>query len=288
MKPERSLLRSLLPLVVLAIFVAAALLWQHYDRDSGGSQSCAEMIEQWEGPIPFGGPASSPAALKPLERAAKIAEFTSYPVPIRSLSVATRLTKEVFKDSIKENLAAPYAVRYQLYNYVVTTECEIRAATWTDKGFSAVLSDKKICVEDERRIAAGNIAGTMINFFPEDLGSQFREMNINIANQASRSPCWLSVTPKKKKGILDALSKHFMLAQKEGSMIQQFDATKWQKTELAYAGEILVDLKNCTYSLNNGSGTYRPFEKHVPSVTRFVAEKIIDGSLAISDIKPWC
>ena len=245
------------------------------------------MIEQWEGPIPFGGPPSSPAALKPSERAAKIAEFTGYPVPIRSLSVATTLTKKVFKDSIKENLAAPYAIRYQLYNYVVTTECDIRAATWTESILGGVLSDRTICAEDERRIAAGNIAGTMINFFPEDLGSQFPEFHIGIDDEARRSPCWLTGSTK-KKGLLDALSKHFMLAQGPGSMINQFNATKWPMTELAYAGELLVDLKNCTYSLNAGSGTYRPFDKHVPSVTTFVAKKISDGSLAISGVEPWC
>ena len=56
-----------------------------------------------------------------------------------------------------------------------------------------------------------------------------------------------------------------MLAQGKGKTIDNFVVQKWgsekngdwKRAEVAYAGEIIVDLDKCTYSLNNDSGTYQ-------------------------------
>ena len=102
----------------------------------------------------------------------------------------------------------------------------------------------------------------MINIFPEEKNTK------NLSLKGQQTPCWLDgldpdpeekkLKSKVKTGLLDAISKHYMIAQGKGKSIKDFDADKWSKTRVRYAGEIIVDVKNCQYWLNNGSGTYKP------------------------------
>ena len=131
-------------------------------------------------------------------------------------------------------------------------------------------------------MATGRQKDKMINFFPEDLGSQFAEVN----NNARRSPCWLPGS--KPTGLLDALSKHFMLAQGIGTTIDQFMRASWSETEVAYAGEITVDPSRCTFSLNNNSGTYRPEDQSLQNVIEFFLKELGRNSITLSGIGKWC
>lgn len=64
--------------------------------------------------------------------------------------------------------------------------------------------------------------------------------------------------------MLDAVSKHFMLAQGVDATIGMFnDNTEnnwygWTAKEVLYAGQFEVNLDECTYLVNNDSGTYKP------------------------------
>lgn len=73
---------------------------------------------------------------------------------------------------------------------------------------------------------------------------------------------------------LDALSKHFMLAQGADTTIEKFDRKKWPFATVAYAGELEVDVADCTFSINSDSGTYRP-----QSVFRVRVLAILDAVL---------
>lgn len=247
----------------------------------------------------------------------KIEDFRLYSSRGFTYSQATELEESKLIASITHNLESPYGVRFQLYNYVITAvDCEFLVATWTDDK-SELSTEEKTCLADKFRIPLGNQAGMMINFFPEDLGRQLRTVN----EEARRSPCWIRPIDKRgllnrwsflglssdakieKNGLLDALSKHFMLAQGLvrgennsiiGTSIADFPANNpsgesaWATKQVAYAGEILVDLTSCTYSLNSGSGTYKPFDKFMAKVTELFASEINNGSLKISGIDPWC
>ena len=92
----------------------------------------------------------------------------------------------------------------------------------------------------------------MINFQSED----------RVIGSAS-SPCWLQVAKDEKKvGILDAMTKHFMLLQ-ENPNLESFNLERfkdWASKEVTYAGElfVLISGKTCRVVINNGSGTYKP------------------------------
>ena len=89
-----------------------------------------------------------------------------------------------------------------------------------------------------------------------------------------------------------------MLAQGEESRIADFFHEEnqaqrkirqgWSTQTVAYAGEILVDLTSCTYSLNSNSGTYKPLDIHMAKVSKLFASKVNGNSMKISGVKPWC
>ncbi len=139
------------------------------------------------------------------------------------------------------------------YNYVVSADdCEIYVATWTKSTdeIEGHLQSKDIpCVSPYHPLDATR--SRMINFWPED------------NDISTSSPCWLD--KDQKDGLLDAMSKHFILAQKPGSrpierMILEPRGDSAVHRSVAYGGEIVVDLNHCTYTVNNGSGTYRPLD----------------------------
>ena len=132
----------------------------------------------------------------------------------------------------------------------------------------------------------------MINWFPEEADAAL--------GVVTRSPCWLDLDlgkdrlrdptrrPMQKDGLMDAISKHFMLAQGPGTTIKEFDVTTWPDKKVAYAGEILVDLDTCSFRLNSNSGTYLPLAKYVPDVNKFFAEQLGRPSMEIFAVSPWC
>ena len=116
----------------------------------------------------------------------------------------------------------------------------------------------------------------MINFWPED----------ELENPKKVPICWLK-DDNNKKPILDAMSKHFILAQGPGEKtIRQMklgedEGVPAAARSIAYGGEIVVDLNTCTYTINNGSGTYQPvahdadlIDGEFPSYLNTIAERI--------------
>ena len=239
----------------------------------------------------FGGPYSMRKQLPQDKLDDKIEAFRTYKdgLPFSQSTDLTDINK--LADSVNQNLMSSHGLRAQLYNYVITPLCRIIVAEWTENAQSnKVTGALPACPGGRDFLPVGNV-GTMINFFPEDLGSNFRD----IDRPARQSPCWLDLDDdkapdKRSDGLLDTLSKHFMLAQVQtaNATIKSFNERAWPDTEVAYAGEILVDPKGCTFFLNGGSGTYRPDLFRAPTVTAFFADKLNQGSLTLSGIGTWC
>ena len=269
-----------LRIIFLAYALGSLLLIAACGGGGGDAGEC-----DFGGPYPFGGP--TPFEMTDKQKDKKQDDFERYERRKLFLSQTTKLQDmDAFEKSIRENLPFPYGVRRQAYNYVVAENCDILVAEWKDDlKFEDVLSGAG-CFETPRDFTPGDGQEGMINWFPEELnGSQYV-----VTPEARKSPCWLDAA--KKEGILDAFSKHFMLAQEsrgEGEgKIEQYNKEAWANTSVAYAGEILVDLGSCTYSLNSNSGTYRPPDKHLPAVTKYFLENFGRDSLKISNVEPWC
>ena len=216
--------------------------------------------KQFRGPYELGHGLSQSAKDEKTKK--KIDDITMLVGKNLFLSKTTRLNKEtsLLKDSI-ENSSFPYGDKQQKYNYVINLDGEIIVAGWDpDVDFRNVVLDVAICpggtdfpLQSPQR---------MINWFPE-----------SSAN--GQSPCWLDTI--RKDGLLDAISKHFLLAQGVDRTIRNFNPgmpSEWTDTKVSYAGELIVDLDSCTYSLNNNSGTYLPVGDELKKVAEYFAEEI--------------
>ena len=253
----------------------------------------------------FGGPYAYQGGIQ------KVAEFQWYKDHTNDLSKHMELNLSRLTQSIRDNRAPMGGVRQvQRYNYVITEEdSKIYVGVWSMPINWSTTSDwikigqtkANTCIVD--KIAGGAPAsmptpspmptptpaptatpaptpipaknGAMINFHAEDpvFGSP-------------DSPCWLKASKDGKKvGILDAMTKHFMLANGAGT-VESFDLRKlesWTKKEVAYAGEmfVLVSDSTCLMVINNGSGTYLPQAgnnrdslKYLKAVAAFFSQKI--------------
>ena len=162
--------RSILPLAVLGILLALLLAVSPCGNDDGFKS------DRFKGPYPF--------ALPPPFDAAKRDEFNFLKANDLSLSKATQLTENSFKESIMANREA--SVRFlgkemqekydnvidkQKYNYVIDVGGNIIVAEWGDD------------VEFENVLSGGVCSSTeftpqkprrMINWFPEDSGELSR------------------------------------------------------------------------------------------------------------------
>ena len=287
---------SLFGLAGIVAFVTVLMMWA--PSVSGvvplfSSHSDADCDDMFGGPYPREGNDISEK---------KKEDFRDYNTSQLSYSRATKLVDmEQFEGSIRENLPFPYGVSRQKYNYAISEDCDILVATWKDP---LNLEDellKEVIVETEtedeslievevegelidkcpggRDFTPRDQKEAMINWFPEEAAAA-----LGIPN---RSPCWLN--GNQTKGLLDAISKHFMLAQGPGTTIDEFNSdneTRWAETKVAFAGEITVDLDTCSYWLNSNSGTYKPLGTYLPDVNQYVAKKL--GSMKISNVAPWC
>lgn len=302
--------RSILPFAVLGLFLVA--LFASACPDDGFD------ADQFGGTYSFGENRNTVDKIK--FEMEKKDDFEFYKDNGLSLSKATQLTENSFKESIMASRAANVRFpenemqeRYdnvidkQKYNYVIHVGGNIIVAEWGDD------------VDLEKVLSGGVCSSTdftpqkprrMINWFPEDSGD-------------GQSPCWLG--SKMEKGLLDAISKHLMLAQGvdkngKGATIGDFNVDKWatndegdwMKAKVAYAGELIVDLASCTYTLNNDSGTYgRPNGDELENVAKYFDDELGVGpvsyvkffkfpdesreiratenlSTKISDAPPWC
>jgi hypothetical protein len=198
----------------------------------------------------------------------KVEEFENYKDKELYFSSGAQLTNTLLNDSVEEEqqVSRPTKSKKLKYNYVISTEdCQIYVAVWiqahTDVPIHVV--KRAVCdplptkgpggpdqVKSYQFKAKPNL---MINWFLED-----------SINKPRDSPCWVDDGKNRETGILDALSKHFMLSQKLGNQsIQNIDlkpgsADNATLRSVGYAGEIEVDLRMCRYIINPNSGTYLP------------------------------
>jgi hypothetical protein len=167
------------------------------------------------------------------------------------------LTDSLFIASIKSNATSGMldADKYQRYNYVVKGG-EILVAVWTSPGNVTRACSKAGSLSSASYGGASITTDTMINFFPEDVSLPLH----SNATNGQRVCEWRG--GKKPTGVLDGHSKHFMLAQGAGKKLTEYEPGKsgndWARASVDYAGEIIVDVKNCNYVINQNSGTYRP------------------------------
>ncbi len=268
--------RSILPFAVLGILLALLLA---VSACGGGGSENGEFDASR-----FGGLYGFRERLNDGKRDA----FKCYEKTGLSLSKAVELDSELLEESIEANVAFPHGAKMQKYNYVVDLKGKIIVAEWNVNDLARVVGDAKANAQamgDAKATAqaAGDAEANaeedteeteckdkecigdadfipraprkMVNWFPEDKGEDL------VADP--QSPCWLD--RDENDGLLDAISKHLMLAQGKGKTIGDFKVQKWatndegdwKKAEVAYAGELIVDLVSCTYSLNNDSGTYQ-------------------------------
>ena len=192
----------------------------------------------------------------------KIEEFSCYKEMGLSFSKAVLLNDVRLIDAIDENSNFPGDPEYdtQKYNYVIDMDGNIMVAQWKSGASLGDLDQKvsngkliekcqdKHC-EDGRKDFPLKDLEVLVNWYPEDEEASPRQ-----------SPCWLD--GDRENGLLDAISKHFMIAQGEGRTIDDFDRNRWYRwtaKEVLYAGEFIVDVKReCISDVNGDSGTYRP------------------------------
>lgn len=216
----------------------------------------------------FGGPYAYQGGIQ------KIAEFQWYKDHLKDLSEQMLLTQNRLSRSIKANLVGDgTGIELQRYNYVVPDgESQIYVGVWKENITWAteaawihagiVHNRDETCTNSTPDSSAPPKAtmGAMIDFYSEEPEINFRA---GITPPLQASPCWLQVAKEGKKvGILDSMTKHFMLVQKDKTL-QDFDLAalaSWPSKEVAYAGELFVLISNgeCRVVINNGSGTYKP------------------------------
>lgn len=235
------------------------------------------------GPYPFGG--LPPSAMTQEEMQEKQDDFVRYKRLKLFLSHALNLTDEglaLFARSVIANGDDSEDTEQQKYNYVITEQCEILVAVWNDSvGDLSQIGTGVACVSGPDPFSNPR-PKIMINWAPEEPFGR-----VAATNPGRHSPCWLDA--KAKKGILDAISKHFMLAQYPNGEIGEYREA-WADARVAYAGEILVDLSTCTYIVTEDSGTYRPDGKYRLQVNEWFAERLhpVTGTLILPNPVPGC
>lgn len=254
------------------------------------------------GPYFIGG-AKVPQALDPFVAFDKFVEFINFRNAGWDSSEVANLDGALFSGSVRSNRGsgAPAADHYQRYNYVVQKvhgRLEILVAIWSLRGNP---TSNTICgLPGAAPYPGMSVAdGQMVNFYPEKslvtpLGIELNPIPVEDRKCVNVTPTshYINGAPgSKSNGVLDAHSKHFMLAEGEKIRLADFPAVaaasegakltwrdtageSWIRQSVEYAGEIVVDVQNCTYLINQGSGTYEPDAKFLPAVAQLFAERV--------------
>ena len=274
---------------VIAAGAAVAILFAACGKAPVPPDAPAPQVSP-DAPVPPGCGLGGPHDFKADD--SKVASFKNYDewklyfskgVPLEEGSQeGVPLEEHLFERSVKsdqQNVAN--GDTFLKYNYVVSTDdCEIYVAIWTSTESYIQEHLLRPETDGEPKCYSDSVLSRlyveplhMINIWPEDK-----------ENPTRWSPCWLG--EGKKDGILDAMSKHFILVQEPGSqtiknMVFEENGESTKKRSVAYGGEIVVDLNTCTYTINNGSGTYQPvahdadlIDGEFPSYLNTIAERI--------------
>ena len=234
--------------------------------------------------------------------AQKIADFGVYFAKEIFFSEGTELdSKEGLEESIRSYIDTenkfPYGGEFQRYNYVIDESYTIIVATWSfNLDFDQLRGEQ---TQEGRRVCDGNgeaefpnaQKGMMINFYPE--------VTIDT-NHSEKSPCKMGVPgPDTAAGLLDASSKHFMLAQEQGKrQIREYNPQPWIESKVEYAGEIIVEIRRddtndtndtnkitgCDWTINDNSGTYKPSDgQNLEAVARRFVDVLGSGPTHLWD-----
>lgn len=235
----------------------------------------------------FGGP----YAVDDEVRAEKISSFWVLGGIRLPYSRATRLTDNLLRQSIVVNYIP--GQEWQRYNYVMIGDDPsiLFVATWVDSDIDKAIAPRNICLNTPGALTS--TSGMMVDFWIENPKSP-----PPVQSSTRSSPC--SILPAKESskstGILDAISKHFFLAQGTGGgsidfRQPSFDPARWALVEVRYAGEIIIDLTSCRVAggeadrveviVNDGSGTYRPEPGSNLQYLRAVAKKFGEPDIQI-------
>lgn len=223
-------------LVVLGIIFAVLVAFSCGDDDGDGPDA---DTGPYGGPYPF----------------KKLADFRFYKDQHLSFSKVEKLNEDLWLGSIKSNRVAGFGDELQKYNYAIDADGNIFVGVWDLGGdherLGRIMSNPYICSTSNIAVSAEGSGdwSSLKNIVDQEMMIDW------YPDKTETKPCSLTVGG----GLLDALSKHFMLAQgpKEGR-ISNYDQAKWLKAEVAYAGEIFVYVEECTFTLNGDSGTYGP------------------------------
>jgi len=199
----------------------------------------------------LGGPYDYKAGNEKKENFKRYADLELFHSGVRYLSLT------LLVDSIEANSMDPHGEELQRYNYVIEKrnldEWKIRVAIWRDDDKTVELL-KGFKSDGPTPTEYGATPRLMINFYPEE------PKDPKAPHRPETSPRWLD--KDQTNGILDAMSKHFLLANGDTSSskspLQSYVAEKWGQTEVDYAGEIVVDVDERVYRINSNSGTYQP------------------------------
>jgi len=261
--------RGALLATILTVFLG--LQANSANAQSKRPDSVASSVNVLEVSTLWGGPYSFEATYYK-----KMANFGVYYSKRLLFSSSSTLTSKLLRDSVAwyRNNKGGFGRGdlTQKYSYIITKNGDIRVAVWSDRMDFTALDNDELCTGGRVESFPAVIpAGLMLNFYPENPDKEIEPI----------SPCWIDVPPQKPEdnivGLIDAMSKHLFLAQEDSLQDEAllfFDASQWAKTEVAYAGELLVDGETGTYAVNRQSGTYRPDERYLDEVSRHFALKL--------------
>lgn len=157
----------------------------------------------------------------------------------------------------------PSGDKYQRYNYVITEGGDIIVAVWKPKIGSRTVEMDDVFDDCEKpdltaREKYTHPENVMVNFYPENPTDDTHKTK--VCEDTVKVEGELKIEGEvevKGRDVLDNLTNHFMLAQAKGTINNEY-TEEWQDATVAYAGEIIVDVVACEYTINNGSGTYSP------------------------------
>ncbi|MCH7999511.1 MAG: hypothetical protein IIA91_08540 [Chloroflexi bacterium] len=285
--------RSILPFAVFGILFALLLA---VSACIGGGGSGATPTPSPEvspvgfDPTQFGGP--YPFAPHGEEASNKERDFECYKDTKLSVSQAVKLTDVILSKYMEADLFDNENM--QKYNYVIDMDGNVIVAQWQeDVNFGDFRAAQK------KAGAKDGCTGRQCLGDGDSGSNATKEAIVNLISEDKKadpkqSPCWLDRA--EGKGLLDAISKHFMLAQGTsdngvGATIDMFNKDnennwyEWTSEKVAYAGQIIVDLETCTLDVNGDSGTYRP--KTTYRTLTKVAEQFASNGLSLIKV-PLC
>ncbi len=170
-------------------------------------------------------------------------------------------------NSQTSKLNSPHGNEYQRYNYVINNAGKIIVAVWKPKDSDVTVDMNAVsvvCTHPIQKVSDKfpNPTAVMVNFYSEE--PLVDEHKTKLSEDTA-----VGIKVVDGRNILDQLTKHFMLAQglagNKGITSASFH-DGWRTSVVAYAGEIIVDIKACQYTINSGSGTYAPDPSYLEAV----------------------